>query len=219
MLGYPQSEESIADRLLDLTAWACHNSHRQPRCHDRERRVDVAAGFLRLFFADWALTPTRQIREQEDWSRNAWRRSRINRRRTLISCKSSLPRNVSESSFGSHGPTALPLSSRTRTSPLVSGSVSAAETPMSGLGAEPAAGMSRLEKSGVSPGRNRGSGTWSFSSGLFGFIGVLSAIRLSRLIVSRASGNHARQVCFTLIDFPASTFAKGRRKWFRGGIF
>lgn len=43
--------------------------------HDRERPVDVAAGFARLFFADWALTPTRQIREQEDWSKNALRRA------------------------------------------------------------------------------------------------------------------------------------------------
>jgi hypothetical protein len=43
--------------------------------HDRERKVDVAAGFARLFFADWALTPTRQIREQEEWARNPWRRA------------------------------------------------------------------------------------------------------------------------------------------------
>src|SRR3954447_8794956 len=42
--------------------------------HDRERKLDVAAGFGRLFFADWALTPTRQIREQEEWARNPWRR-------------------------------------------------------------------------------------------------------------------------------------------------
>lgn len=42
--------------------------------HDRERPIDVVASFLRLFFADWALTPTRQIREREEWSRNAWRR-------------------------------------------------------------------------------------------------------------------------------------------------
>lgn len=42
--------------------------------NDQERPVDVAAGFLRLFFADWALTPTRQIREREEWGRNAWRR-------------------------------------------------------------------------------------------------------------------------------------------------
>lgn len=43
--------------------------------NDRERKVDVAAGFARLLFADWALTPTRQIREQEEWARNAWRRA------------------------------------------------------------------------------------------------------------------------------------------------
>jgi hypothetical protein len=43
--------------------------------HDRERKLDVAAGFARLFFADWALTPTRQIREQEEWGRNPWRRA------------------------------------------------------------------------------------------------------------------------------------------------
>lgn len=42
--------------------------------NDRERRVDILAGFLRLFFADWALTPTRQIREREDWSKNQVRR-------------------------------------------------------------------------------------------------------------------------------------------------
>lgn len=42
---------------------------------DRERTVDVAAGFARLFFADWKLTPTREIREQEDWAKNAWRRA------------------------------------------------------------------------------------------------------------------------------------------------
>jgi hypothetical protein len=43
--------------------------------NDRERKLDVAAGFMRLFFADWALTPTRQIREQEEWARNPWRRA------------------------------------------------------------------------------------------------------------------------------------------------
>jgi CDP-Glycerol:Poly(glycerophosphate) glycerophosphotransferase len=42
--------------------------------NDVERPVDVVAGFLRLFFADWALTPTRKIREHEDWSRNRLRR-------------------------------------------------------------------------------------------------------------------------------------------------
>ena len=43
--------------------------------HAEERRRDVAASFLRLFFADWKLTPTRQIREREEWRRNAWRRA------------------------------------------------------------------------------------------------------------------------------------------------
>jgi len=43
--------------------------------HDRERPTDMAAGFVRLFFADWALTPTRRIREQEDWSKNPLRRA------------------------------------------------------------------------------------------------------------------------------------------------
>lgn len=42
--------------------------------HVEERRRDVAASFLRLFFADWKLTPTRQIREREEWRRNPWRR-------------------------------------------------------------------------------------------------------------------------------------------------
>jgi hypothetical protein len=42
--------------------------------HDRERQIDTAASFGRLFFADWALTPTRQIREQEEWAKNPWRR-------------------------------------------------------------------------------------------------------------------------------------------------
>src|SRR5213080_1832039 len=41
--------------------------------NDRERRVDTLAAFLRLFFADWALTPTREIREREEWSKNALR--------------------------------------------------------------------------------------------------------------------------------------------------
>lgn len=45
------------------------------RLHDHERRIDTAANFMRLFFADWALTPTRQIREQEEWSKNPWRRA------------------------------------------------------------------------------------------------------------------------------------------------
>jgi hypothetical protein len=40
----------------------------------RERRIDTVAEFIRLFFADWALTPTRQIREREEWARNRWRR-------------------------------------------------------------------------------------------------------------------------------------------------
>jgi hypothetical protein len=39
-----------------------------------ERRRDVAASFVRLFLADWTLTPTRRIREREEWRRNAWRR-------------------------------------------------------------------------------------------------------------------------------------------------
>jgi hypothetical protein len=41
---------------------------------DHERKVDLVAGFARQFFADWKLTPTREIREQEDWARNPWRR-------------------------------------------------------------------------------------------------------------------------------------------------
>ena len=40
----------------------------------RERRVDTLAAFARIFFADWALTPTRQIREREEWSKNTVRR-------------------------------------------------------------------------------------------------------------------------------------------------
>jgi hypothetical protein len=44
-------------------------------------------------------------------------------------------------------------------------------------------------KSGVSPGLNRGSGTCSDSSGRLGVFADFSAIRLSRLIASRASGN------------------------------
>jgi hypothetical protein len=43
--------------------------------HDRERKLDMAASFGRLFFADWALTPTRQIREQEEWAKNGLRRA------------------------------------------------------------------------------------------------------------------------------------------------
>src|SRR3954470_23554194 len=43
--------------------------------HDQERKLDTAAGFARLFFADWALTPTRQIREQEEWAKNPLRRA------------------------------------------------------------------------------------------------------------------------------------------------
>ncbi|MCC7372060.1 MAG: CDP-glycerol glycerophosphotransferase family protein [Chloroflexi bacterium] len=43
--------------------------------HDRERTLDTAAGFLRLFFADWALTPTRRIREREEWAKNRVRRA------------------------------------------------------------------------------------------------------------------------------------------------
>jgi hypothetical protein len=50
---------------------------------------------------------------------------------------------------------------------VVSGTVSAAEALMSGFGADPAAGITMSEKSGVSPGRNLGSGTWSDSSGRF----------------------------------------------------
>ena len=43
--------------------------------HDRERKVDMAAAFARLFFADWRLTPTREIREQEEWGKNRLRRA------------------------------------------------------------------------------------------------------------------------------------------------
>src|SRR3954447_18497004 len=43
--------------------------------HDQERQIDTAANFGRLFFADWALTPTRQIREQEEWAKNSVRRA------------------------------------------------------------------------------------------------------------------------------------------------
>ena len=41
---------------------------------DHDRKVDRVAGFARQFFADWKLTPTREIREQEDWARNPRRR-------------------------------------------------------------------------------------------------------------------------------------------------
>ena len=41
---------------------------------DHERKVDLVAGFARQFLADWKLTRTREIREQEDWARNPWRR-------------------------------------------------------------------------------------------------------------------------------------------------
>jgi hypothetical protein len=40
-----------------------------------ERRRDVAASFVRLLLADWRLTRTREIREQEEWRRNPWRRA------------------------------------------------------------------------------------------------------------------------------------------------
>ena len=43
--------------------------------NDRERKVDTAAAFGRLFFADWKLTPTREIREQEEWAKNRLRRA------------------------------------------------------------------------------------------------------------------------------------------------
>jgi hypothetical protein len=43
--------------------------------NDRERYLDMAASFGRLFFADWKLTPTREIREQEEWAKNPWRRA------------------------------------------------------------------------------------------------------------------------------------------------
>jgi hypothetical protein len=39
-----------------------------------ERNVDRVAAFGRQFLADWKLTPTREIREQEEWARNPWRR-------------------------------------------------------------------------------------------------------------------------------------------------
>src|SRR5690349_4997474 len=40
-----------------------------------ERRRDIAASFMRLLLADWQLTPTRRIREHEEWRRNPWRRA------------------------------------------------------------------------------------------------------------------------------------------------
>ena len=40
-----------------------------------ERRRDVVASFVRLLLADWRLTRTREIREQEEWRRNPWRRA------------------------------------------------------------------------------------------------------------------------------------------------
>jgi len=43
--------------------------------HDRERKVDTAAAFGRLFLADWKLTPTREIREQEEWGKNRVRKA------------------------------------------------------------------------------------------------------------------------------------------------
>jgi len=42
--------------------------------HDRERKLDMTASFGRLFFADWKLTSTREIREQEEWAKNRLRR-------------------------------------------------------------------------------------------------------------------------------------------------
>src|SRR3954447_926434 len=43
--------------------------------HHRERKIGMAGSFARLFLADWALPPTRQIREQEEWAKNPLRRA------------------------------------------------------------------------------------------------------------------------------------------------
>jgi hypothetical protein len=43
--------------------------------HAEERRRDVLANFIRLLLADWRSTPTRMIREQEEWRANPWRRA------------------------------------------------------------------------------------------------------------------------------------------------
>jgi hypothetical protein len=61
----------------------------------------------------------------------------------------------------------------------------------------------------VSPGRNFGSGTWSDSSGRFGFFfgDSLSRIGRKRLIASRASGNYARQVYFTFREIIVAALA------------
>jgi len=40
-----------------------------------DRRQDVLANFIRLLLADWELTPTRRIREQEEWRAKPWRRA------------------------------------------------------------------------------------------------------------------------------------------------
>ena len=78
----------------------------------------------------------------------------------------------------------------------------------SGRGALPAAGIFSDEKSGVSPGRNGGSGTCSASFGaLRRSDGSLSLMSLGeRLIASRACGNYWRQVYFTR-PFPRPHFA------------
>src|ERR1043166_8406639 len=92
-------------------------------------------------------------------------------------------RRVSGSSFGFQGPTALSSSPSTRTRSVVSGWVSAAGALVSGRGALPAAGIFRLEKSGVSPGRNGGSGTCSARLGaLRRRGGALSAIVVARAL-------------------------------------
>src|SRR4051812_48628089 len=77
-------------------------------------------------------------------------------------------RSVSASSFGSQGPTAFPSSSSTRTRVVTRSCVSPAGACGSGRRTLPAGGVSRWEKSGSSPGRAFGSGTWRESAGRFG---------------------------------------------------
>jgi hypothetical protein len=64
----PAASLGALRRDLDGPAFSFH------RLIGEESRLDVMANFIRLLVADWELTATRRIREQEEWLGKPWRR-------------------------------------------------------------------------------------------------------------------------------------------------
>ena len=122
-------------------------------------------------------SPPRRCTSCRSWSCPAAGRGTCGRRRRAPSpCRVSILRSVSGSSFGSHGPTALPSSSSTRTRWVVSGCVSAAGDRRVRARRAARGGDLDPREVGRVAGPERGSGTCSASLGALRRTGSLSLI-------------------------------------------